>query len=182
MKSLTIPLVLLLTLAHCGKVRELTESTMQKFAKDNSYWFIQISSTVLLRKKVHVQIAESTKAHSKICLTFSTALWRSVKLTRNWYQLYPSKIILHICSPEAISLRKAFLMMVSSIARKLPSSAWRGWIVSLLNGNSRWEERQEERLVVRRREPLLEDLAVETKEHQPAPEDPNPAHQAQQTS
>ena len=74
MKSLTISLLLLLTLAQCGKIRELTESTMQKFAKDNSYWFIQISSTHLSIKKAHAQIAESTKAHSNVCLTFSMVL------------------------------------------------------------------------------------------------------------
>ena len=51
MKGTVLSLVLVLlvfTIISQAKIRVLNEKNLEQFAKDNSYWIIQISSKVLL--------------------------------------------------------------------------------------------------------------------------------------
>ena len=46
---LTLVLLCLLGLGVQGKIRQLTEKNLEQFAKDNSYWLIQITSSTVER-------------------------------------------------------------------------------------------------------------------------------------
>ena len=49
MRGLVLALVWLCLWGVQGKIRQLTEKNLEQFAKDNSYWLIQITSSTVER-------------------------------------------------------------------------------------------------------------------------------------